>query len=106
MKLFLLIFVIFSLSACGQKLDGTYENINRNISFSLTFDGGNVTQKTWMGKSDQNAQEVEFPYELDDNKIKVKGLQDTAFVIGTLQKDGSIKGSMALMGGTFTKQKK
>ena len=105
MKRFLLLAVVLLLSACGQGLTGTYADINQNWSMSLTFDGGKVTQKMWGGGEDSsNAQEITFPYELDGNKIKVQGPQGAGILLGTLQEDGSIKGSMALMGGKFVKQ--
>lgn len=103
MKQFLLLCMVLLLSACGSEPDGTYADIGRNISTSWTFKGGKVTQKMWMGTDDSGAQEIEFPYELDGNKIKVTDPQSgVSVVLGTLQEDGSIKGSM--MGGHYIKQ--
>jgi outer membrane lipopolysaccharide assembly protein LptE/RlpB len=105
MKLFLLLFVALLLSACGQKLNGTYADIGANMSTSLTFHGDKVSQKMWQGKDSSDSDEVEFTYKLDGNKIKVQLPGGGAIVLGTLQENGSIKGSMSTLGGVFIKQK-
>lgn len=90
---------IIFLSGCGDGVSGTYVDKGENLSISITFDGKQMIQKMWQGQNDSDAQEVRMPYELDGKKIIVGGT-----VYGTIQDDGSIKGSMATLGGNFIKQ--
>lgn len=91
-KLFLLSAALL-LSACGSKVDGTYEDKAKMISY--TFSNGKMT------KSQNGKVELEVAYEIDGNNVKIITPQGS--LVMTLLEDGSIQGPMGIK---LTKQKK
>lgn len=90
MKMFILLFAVLFLSACGSKLDGTYADRYSKLTFKSN---GKVIQSA-MGM------EVESNYEVEGSKVKLITTQGTLLL--TILEDGSIQNPM---GGKLTKQK-
>lgn len=75
------------VSACGQKLNGTYTDAGKNAKF--TFESGD---KVLVGGG--FGPEIEVAYELDGNKVKLTSPEGTQ--VFTLNDDGSIQGPMGM----------
>lgn len=84
MKKLLLLSTILLLSACGQKLDGTYTE--QTGMFSYTFKSNGTMIQSTQSLPDA---EVEVKYEVDGNKVKLLFPQLT--IVATLLEDGAIQ---------------
>lgn len=75
------------LSACGQKLTGTYAD--KDNMLALTFESGGKVLEHSIGP------DMELNYEMDGDKVKLQTPQGT--MVLTMKNDGSIAGPTGLM---------
>ncbi len=96
MKIDILVIAVLLLSGCGSKIDGTYTDSSRTVTY--TFKSNGTVLMSTMGT------EVELKYEVDGDKIKIQTApQGSASLVLTLLDDGSIQGPMGIK---LTKEKK
>jgi len=97
MKIGILVIAVLLLSGCGSKIDGTYTDSSRTVTY--TFKSNGTVLMSTMGT------EVELKYEVDGDKIKIQtgAPQGSASLVLTLLDDGSIQGPMGIK---LTKEKK
>lgn len=86
MKKILLIAACLLLTACGQRLDGTYTD-EMGIT-QYTFKSGDKVYVNVMGN------ETELDYSIEDDKVKIVGPQGN--MVFTLNEDGSLQGPMGM----------
>jgi len=86
MKKSLLIAACLFLTACGQKIDGTYSDEMGITEYN--FKSGDKVYVSMMGN------ETELDYAIDDDKVKISGPQGN--MIFTLNEDGSLQGPMGM----------
>lgn len=94
MKTIICVFLLAWLSACGQKLSGTYTDKYGVVE--MTFSSSDKLRWNTMGF------QTELDYTVEGDDIKVQNPQGGATLIFTLNKDGSISG----MGSTLRKKEK
>jgi hypothetical protein len=96
MKLGILVIAVLLLSGCGSKIDGTYTDSSRTVTY--TFKSNGTVLMSVAGS------EVEMKYEVEGDKIKIlMAPQGGASLVMTMLKDGSIQGPIGMK---LTKQKK
>jgi hypothetical protein len=84
----LVIFLLLLLTACGNKLDGTY--VDGTGLLKYTFKSNGKVYQSAMGV------EMELPYIIEGDKIKLPINQGVNMVL-TLQADGTIEAPMGIL---------
>lgn len=70
----LIVVMMLSLVACGNKLSGTYKTDGKLLYQSYTFDGDKVTVKTYVAGA--KVLEFEGTYKISDNEITITYAED------------------------------
>lgn len=78
----LVVVMLLSLAACGNKLSGTYSAKNFLGEVSYTFSGDKVVVKTFL--AGQKVLEVEGTYKIDGEEITITYASEDA------EKDGNV----------------
>ena len=84
----LVVLLLIVLSACGKKLDGTYIDDSGLLQYSFNSNG--MVYQSSMGI------EVEMPYTIEGDKIKLPIYQGVSMVL-TLLADGSIQSHLGIL---------
>ena len=84
----LVILLLLLLTACGNKLDGTYVDDTGLLKY--TFKSNGKVYQSAMGV------EMEMPYTIEGDKIKLPINQGVSMVL-TLQTDGTIQAPMGIL---------
>lgn len=97
MKKLLVVFVVFFLSACGEKtrLDGTYSNNQSGMKISMIFKPDGTVQAGVGG----TIYPIERPYEINGSRVKIAGEKGDEIL--TILENGDL---LAEQGLRFTKE--